>query len=176
MDFERQMTVSSGLAEKRGKLSVNMCFEAYVGLLRCFVGLMLLVSGLIHTSQPYLYYGAILRYDLVAPNLSLLIAVVLPAFSLAVGCSLIMNVWMRQSLIMAATLFGVFAMAQWSAIYFDRSIACGCFGISSGQVTIASAGLVSIGCIALIHASFLLSSSASTGDGRELTSESHGSD
>lgn len=109
-----------------------------------FVGAILLISSaVIHLGNPYLFLGSVLQYELIAHGASLVVAAILPPLSLVVGCLLVMSVWPRFALALAGALFVSFAGAQWFALITDKSIGCGCFGVSSGTVTVTSASLVS---------------------------------
>ncbi len=118
--------------------------SAFNWFLRSAAAALLVSSAVLHLTNPYFFLGSVLRYELTGPTLSMFIATVLPAASLVVGCLLVLGFWQRIGLMIAAFLFIVFGIAQWSVLLSGRIIACGCFGAFSEVISPVTAGIVSV--------------------------------
>ena len=103
-------------------------------IVRCVVASVLLISGVKHMLQPYLFAHTIAGYQLIPAPLVLVAAVALSCLHVALGSMLITNRATKLSLVVSGLLFGMFVVAQLSAIYRGLAIDCGCFGYSQRTI------------------------------------------
>ncbi len=102
------------------------------------IGLMFLISGLIHLSGPYFFLEAALRYELFGVDVLIWVLPILAAAQLVIATALLVGFAPRVCLVISGIMFSVFAVAQLSIIFRGISASCGCFGSVSSQVGLFS--------------------------------------
>ena len=112
--------------------------------LRFFAAWLLTYSAIVHLSNPYLFFGSVLSYDLIGVNSSVFIAALLPSVNLIVGVALLIMPFRAIARNVATVLFVLYSFVQWSALSQGLQISCGCFGDGTRLVTTSSATAVSV--------------------------------
>ncbi|MCP4541060.1 MAG: hypothetical protein GY832_28320 [Chloroflexi bacterium] len=92
------------------------------------LGVIFLVAGLPHASNPYFFLGSIYAYDLVGPGVAQIVAMVLPWLQLILAVCLITRIWLDAAHLIALGMLGSFVIVQSLAFYRGLDISCGCFG------------------------------------------------
>lgn len=112
---------------------------------RMLIGAPLIVSGLVHFSNPYLFLESVLRYELLPSSIAPAFAALIMCVCLCTGLSLVFD-WFRQgALAIAMALFTIFAVGQTVVMLRGLTVMCGCFGTFSHQVSWSSVtGLILI--------------------------------
>lgn len=98
-----------------------------------FIAAVFARSAIGHWSNPHAFLTAILRYDLIGPWPSLILAICLPFWQAAIAGCLILRVAIQPALAATVGLGAVFALAQGSALARSLKIGCGCFGAVNEQ-------------------------------------------
>src|SRR6185312_17000332 len=109
-------------------------------IIRMLLGALFVWSGLAKLRQPYEFLSAVYAYQLVGPDLGLLIAAVLPWLEVLLGGCLLAGIITEGSLLTAMGLCSLFAGAVTVAWHRGLTINCGCFGAaeeSIGAYTVA---------------------------------------
>jgi len=114
-------------------------------LIGAALGFVLLRSALAHLANPYFFLSSVCDYRLSGLRVSEAVALFLPHLELVVGACLIMGIWRRAAMLIAAPMFLGFFVVQSSAWLRGLSISCGCFGASgSEQIGIESLSYVAV--------------------------------
>ena len=85
-------------------------------------------SGVEHLRNSFAFLTSLLRYQLVSGHVAVGIATILPVFQTVLAGTLVLGLFRRQMLVVAATLLTVFAIVQSIAYVRGLEIGCGCFG------------------------------------------------
>ena len=101
----------------------------------------LIAAGLVSSRQPLEFLRAIYQYELVGPPLAHVLAFVLPALEVALGCLLLFDVCRPLSLLAATVLFSTYAAAQSVALLRGLDVPCACFGSYTSGDRIGAASL-----------------------------------
>ncbi|MEK6261007.1 MAG: MauE/DoxX family redox-associated membrane protein [Planctomycetota bacterium] len=126
------------------------------------VASLLLYSGLMHASNPYLFANVIAAYNLLPMALLSLIPFVLPHVMIVFGVCLIWQQFETMARFASAVLFIVFAAAQIWAWTSGGNIGCGCFGYSNEPISpksIAVPAICAAVCVGLLLSQFSISES-----------------
>jgi hypothetical protein len=117
------MTISGhhGLAIKRANLL------AYHAISFC-LGLLFVLTGLIHYRNPYYFFRSIDAYQLATWYVAFGFAAVAPYSHVLIGCALIMNVCRLGALATSTALLILYAIVNIWALLKGLNINCGCFG------------------------------------------------
>lgn len=91
-------------------------------------GIVLLISGIPHWSNAYYFLGSVFGYDLVAPGLGQIVAMILPPLQLLLAICLIVRIWLDAAHLIVMVMFGCFVTVQSLAYFRGLEISCGCFG------------------------------------------------
>jgi|GEM_PF-1733268 len=115
-------------------------------LIRVALGIMFVRSSVPKLVRPYMFLATVYEYELVGPNMGVLVAVLLPCVELVAGVCLLGGVMTGGALVTSTVLGMVFVFAQASALYHGLAISCGCFYASGSDmvsyVTLMRASLV----------------------------------
>lgn len=95
---------------------------------RLLLGALLCYTGFIKISDLHGFSEEISNYKLLPGILQRFVAVVLPWNEVVAGAMLIIGLWTRAVALIATAMFGVFAIAVFSALVRGLDISCGCFG------------------------------------------------
>ncbi len=98
----------------------------------------LLFTGLVHIGNSYFFLSSILGYRIVPVFVAKQLALALPLLHVLVALLIVAGSWRLSALWIATGLFFVYGTAQITVLARGLQIDCGCFGIDSGQVGIAS--------------------------------------
>lgn len=104
-------------------------------ILELVVACLLLYSGLLHLSNPYLFANAIAAYRLLPLSLLAVVPFVLPQMMLVLAVCLISQRYVTTARLGAAILFATFAVAQATAWLAGNNIGCGCFGYANEPIS-----------------------------------------
>lgn len=77
----------------RLRLPSNMVLAGFVTVVRLGMGAMFIASSLPKICQPYDFLSSVYHYELVGPQLGLLVAMTLPWLELLVGICLVGGIW-----------------------------------------------------------------------------------
>ncbi|HUT30135.1 MAG TPA: MauE/DoxX family redox-associated membrane protein [Sedimentisphaerales bacterium] len=129
-------------------------------LLRVGLGIMFLVGSIPKIRQPYDFLGSVYKFEIVGPNLGLLVASVLPWLELFLGICLISGVFISGSLLITIGLSMMFGVLISSTVIRGLDISCDCFGPSQDKVsyvTIARSGSIILTAIIawILHLKFI---------------------
>lgn len=91
-------------------------------------GLVFLITGFPHWSNPYYFLGSIYAYKLVAPGVGQVIAMTMPLIQLVLALCFLMRTFLDASHLVTLFLLSCFATVQTSALVRGLDISCGCFG------------------------------------------------
>lgn len=97
-------------------------------IIRMLLGALFIWSGVATLRHPFEFLSAVYAYQLVGPDLGLLIAAVLPSLEVLLGGCLLAGLMTEGSLLTAAGLCSVFAIAITVDWHRGLAISCGCFG------------------------------------------------
>lgn len=111
------------------------------------LGFVLVRSALAHLADPYFFLSSVYDYQLTGVQIGEAVALLLPHMELAVGSCLVLGVWRRAAVLVAAAMFITFLALQVSAWSRGLSISCGCFG-ASGSEQIGLESLFFVGVLA----------------------------
>lgn len=100
--------------------------------------------------QPYAFLSNVYDYDLVGPQLGILVAMVLPWIELFVGICLLGGLVVDGALLISAILSVLFAYVQYSAIQRGLTISCGCFGDITARDTASYATVLRSGIMFMV--------------------------
>lgn len=109
------------------------CSTAYVFdvVVTWVFGLVFLVAGFPHWSNPYYFLGSVYAYKLVEPGVGQLVAMSLPIIQLVLALCFLTRTFLDASHIATLFLLICFASVQTTAFLGGLDISCGCFGPNS---------------------------------------------
>lgn len=108
-------------------------------LVRLAVATVLLCTGLIHASQPYLFIHAVAAYQILPVEAAGVAGLILPYFHIILAICIFSRIAERVAFGLSAVIFAVYACAQGFVLVKGISIDCGCFGYSRTPITWQSA-------------------------------------
>ena len=95
-------------------------------ILMLIVGVIFFASGCSKIYRPFDFIASVYNYELLSPNVGVLVALILPWFEIICGVSLILNI-AREGVLLGLCLIGfVFVYAQSYALIMNLKISCGC--------------------------------------------------
>jgi len=92
------------------------------------VGGVFVFAGLLKILDPFSFYTQIHSYQLVSPDLSKWLAVVLPPIEIGLGLAVMLGLWRRLSCLGIVLMLVVFLVATGHAWLYGTTDNCGCFG------------------------------------------------
>lgn len=110
--------------------------SAFVVGVRLGLGCLFLYSSLPKIRQPYDFLSAVYGYELVGPQMGLLVAMVLPWAELLTGVCLLGGVFVPGALLASAGMSALFTVVIGWALYQGLQISCGCFGAEASRITL----------------------------------------
>lgn len=114
---------------------MQSAFSSHITLLiRLFLAVVLLISGLLHAIQPYYFTFTLSAYQILPPNLLFVVAVTIAGIQVALALTLFYDHERMFPIIFSLGLFVSYAFAQASVIYRGMDIDCGCFGFSGATI------------------------------------------
>jgi len=158
--FTREAIMSGSRLKINFKEKITNSMPTIAMLLRVGLGIMFLVSSIPKIRQPYDFLGSVYGFEIVGPNLGLLVASVLPWLELFLGICLIGGVFISGALLITIGLSIMFGVVISSAVMRGMDISCGCFGPSQDKVnylTIARSGSFILAAILawILHLKFI---------------------
>ncbi|QDU52149.1 MauE/DoxX family redox-associated membrane protein [Gimesia panareensis] len=105
-----------------------------ISLIRLFLAVVLLVSGLLHAIQPYYFTFTLSSYQILPPGLLFPLAVTIASIQVALALTLFIDHERMFPIVFSLGLFVTYAFAQASVIYRGMNIDCGCFGFSGTKI------------------------------------------
>ncbi len=105
---------------------------------RWLLGGGLILSSVLHLTNPYRFVESVGNYRIVAGTFAVLVGSYLPFIQLVCGISLICGIFTRGANIVAVALAVTFCFAQASVLVRGLDIECGCFGTYSSDVGFTS--------------------------------------
>jgi uncharacterized membrane protein YphA (DoxX/SURF4 family) len=103
-------------------------------LVRLSFGCIFLSSSLPKLRQPHEFLGKVYNYQLVGPDLGVLVAMALPWLELIVGICLLAGIFVGGALLVIVGMAVMFTSAVGVALYRGLTISCGCFGTSASEM------------------------------------------
>lgn len=103
---------------------------------RIALGGLFLFGGLLKVHQPYAFLASVYDYELVGPQLGILVAILLPWVELFVGICLLGGFNVGGALLISAGMSLMFTYVLYSAIGRGLMISCGCLGDLTAQDTV----------------------------------------
>jgi len=110
-------------------LPARKSFQVFLTVSYYFISLVLIVSGISKIIDPAGILNVLKStFNFLNENIIILIASIVPLFEIASGTFLLLKIKVKESLVTAASLFGVFTL--FAAYGFAMGIEddCGCFG------------------------------------------------
>lgn len=111
------------------------------------IGSLPVVSGGVHFENEFLFYRSIIAYSIVPTSLVFLVAFLITATHLVVGCCLLTQHNVVAGSVVSLILFSIYGFAQVYAVYRGLEIDCGCYGPMRNE-TIGVASILKVGCFA----------------------------
>ena len=112
-------------------------------------------SAFSHFANPYSFLAAVYDYRLVGRELGFVLAALFPFVEIALAFILITGMRPRLAAAYSVALFGVFTLAQLSAVIRGLPISCGCFGTTDSESIGWGSLLLVVACLGLnLHCLF----------------------
>lgn len=92
------------------------------------IGLIFVIAAIAKFRNPQQFLDAVYAYEIVGPEAGVVVAMVVPAFELAIGLCLVWGIAKVGAYVLAAGLLWVFVLAQASALSRGLDVSCGCIG------------------------------------------------
>ncbi len=108
--------------------------EWFQSAVRLGLGCLFVWSGIPKIRQPYDFLSSVYTYELVGPQLGMLVAIVLPWLELLVGVCLVGGVFVGGALLTCTGMATMFTFVIASGLHRGLRISCGCFSASGGGV------------------------------------------
>ncbi len=103
-------------------------------VVRLAVGCIFIASSIPKLRQPYDFLASVYSYELVGPELGVIIAMVLPWLELLVGICLVGGIFVTGALLASIGMCAMFSFVLASALWRGLEISCGCFNPSGTGV------------------------------------------
>jgi hypothetical protein len=118
------------------------------------LGAPLAFSGVGHLANMNLFLDSVYRYELLPPNWVPPFAMLLPSLTTVVGIALLLGLFRKGALWLAAGLYLCFGLAQGCQLYFGgQPVDCGCFVWFSHQTNTWNVVVLGIACLCSLLAS-----------------------
>jgi len=134
------------------RATMERVMAGFVLVVRLGLGCMFIMSSVPKIQRPYEFLGSIYGYELVGPNLGVLVAMVLPWVELLAGVCLVGGVFVGGALLASIGMGVLFTFVLCSALYRHLDISCGCFS-NAGAGKISYLTLIRAIVITLVSAS-----------------------
>ncbi len=108
--------------------------EVFMIVMRIAIGGIFIVSSITKLRQPYDFLASVYSYELVGPQIGVMVAITLPWLELFVGLSLVGEILVRGALLASIGMYMMFTFVLASAIWRGLSISCGCFNPSDVNI------------------------------------------
>jgi hypothetical protein len=108
---------------------------AFSILARLGLGCLFLYSALPKIRQPYDFLRDVYAYEIVGPQLGVVVAMTLPWLELLIAICLLGGVFIGGAFLVSAGLAALFSVVITWALYQGLNITCGCFGSSTEVIT-----------------------------------------
>jgi len=105
--------------------------SAFVLVVRLGLGFMFIASSVPKIRQPYAFLGSVYGYELVGPQMGVLVAMVLPWVELFAGVCLVGGVFVGGALLASMGMGAMFTFVLAWALWRHLDISCGCFSSSA---------------------------------------------
>lgn len=142
----------------RGEMSPNARLMSVVNSFATMcIGAVLVKSAILHLQNSYAFLASVYSYDLMSPNLGVLVAALLPSIQLALGVMLLFFGDRRVvGLICCALMFLSFSVIQMITLWRGLNISCGCFGASI-ENPVGPASIIYAGALGVLSAGVAMS-------------------
>ena len=108
---------------------------------RIMLGFTFILSAIPKLLMPYVFLSNVYGFELLGPNVGLLVAIILPWLEITLAILLLADVFAVEAILISAALGAAFTFAQASAIYHGLEISCGCFSqVDAAQVSYLTMG------------------------------------
>jgi hypothetical protein len=114
--------------DERLKTPDNNQWRFFDGIISWMIGMALIFSAVPHLGNPYFFLGSVYAYQMLAPGLGQIIAIILPVMQLLVAVCLIGRVFLNAAHLAAFVMLTTFVVVQSTAFLRGLNISCGCFG------------------------------------------------
>ncbi len=111
--------------------SRDAMLSAFVLVVRLGLGFIFIVSSVPKIRQPFAFLGSVYGYELVGPQMGVLVAMVLPWVELFTGVCLVGGVFVGGALLASMGMGAMFTFVLASALWRHLDISCGCFSSSA---------------------------------------------
>ncbi len=101
----------------------------------------LILGGLVHLLNPYLFASSIAAYEIVPAGLITTVAVLLPCLMIITGLCILTGEFSVAACLVSCVIFLSFTAVQGWAILSGAEISCGCFGYSDEPISLSSMSL-----------------------------------
>lgn len=120
-------------------------------VMRVVIAAVFIFAGLTKINQPGDFAFAIQNYQIIPPNLTNLLAVILPWLEIFCGLALLLGYYVRGSAMILSGLTVVFIISVSRALISGLEIDCGCYGNSSPLTSwkLLEDGLILLACLHL---------------------------
>jgi uncharacterized membrane protein YphA (DoxX/SURF4 family) len=102
---------------------------------RLTLAIIFFYAGIEKILQPQEFAVAIYNYQLLPDCTINLSAIFLPWLEVLIAASLVIGIYTRGAALLSSLLFLIFAMALTINLVRGLDISCGCFGVSSGNIS-----------------------------------------
>lgn len=102
-------------------------------VVRIFLGAVFVYASMDKISNPGAFAGIIKNYHILPVQLVNLLAIFLPWLEFYTGLFLIIQKWVRASLLIYSGLMVIFVVALSQALIRGLDISCGCFSVQSAE-------------------------------------------
>jgi putative oxidoreductase len=111
---------------------------AFLLVVRLGLGFLFITSSVPKIRQPYVFLGAVSGYELVGPQLGVLVAMMLRWLELLAGACLVGGVFVGGAFLVSTVMGVLFTFVLASALWRHLDISCGCFSTSlAGKISYA---------------------------------------
>jgi uncharacterized membrane protein YphA (DoxX/SURF4 family) len=108
--------------------------ESILFIVRLVLGTVFIASSISKLCQPYDFLANVYSYELVGPQISIAIAIVLPWLELFVGMCLVGGIFVAGALLASIGMCIMFSFVLASALWRGLEITCGCFNPSDTNI------------------------------------------
>lgn len=106
-----------------------------LAILRIAIGLLFIIAGVEKLANPLLFAENITDYDVLSPELSMVVARYLPVLEVLAGLAMIANYFVLGGTAVVGALNAFFAVMVGVAVVRGLSVDCGCFS-ESGKASV----------------------------------------
>ena len=117
----------------------DQVLAAFVLVVRLGLGFTFILSSMPKIRQPFIFLGSVYGYEIVGPQMGVLVAVVLPWLELLVGVCLVGGVFVGGAFLASIGMGALFTFVLAWALWWHLDISCGCFSTSAaGKISYAT--------------------------------------